>query len=205
MSNLQQIQSHGRPDNADAGARTTDGYSRQKQTGEQLPAKPRVCTLNLLNGHWAALHDGFNRAAAHVAVVQMWALGVVFVKPGVKISLQRFQTGIQLASAGQREEFLLGCADEALDKAVGLRPLDRGAAMLTVIECQKQLIGMGAYAAELAPVVGQGGRHGQVVLGIEGQYIVVQQQRAGFRLLAGVQQTKGVAAIGVDDDMQDEA
>ncbi len=62
---------------------------------------------------------------------------------------------------------------------------------------------MGVGAAKLAAIVGQDCTNRQSMLTIEGQDIIVQQQRAGFRLLAAMHQAEAVAAIGVHSGVQD--
>ena len=92
---------------------------------------------------------------------------------------------------------------EALDDAVGLRPLHAGLAVLDALELEEQLVGMAVHAAaELAAVVGQHGVHFDAMR-LEGrQHVGVKQMHGGDRHLVGVEATPTIARAAVDRALQ---
>jgi hypothetical protein len=86
------------------------------------------------------LHDGFDRAATHVAIPQMWAFGVVILQPDIEVGLQFVQAGVELARERQPEELLLGGANEPLHEPVGLGRAHTGPAMVDVIQFEIDFI-----------------------------------------------------------------
>lgn len=82
----------------------------------------------------------------------MRPFGVVLQQPGIKVCLQRVEVCVGLATEGDGEEFLLGGANEALHKAIGLWTLDGRAPVFNVVEGEKDLIGMRVRPTEFASV-----------------------------------------------------
>ncbi|MPN24270.1 hypothetical protein SDC9_171665 [bioreactor metagenome] len=74
--------------------------------------------------------------------------------------------------------------------------------MFNIIEGKVQLERMILCPAELAAVIGENRAHGQTMLPVERQHIIVHQCGGTFRLLAGVQEAKSIGTVGIHAGMQ---
>ena len=81
-------------------------------------------------------------------------LGVVVDDVCIEVGLHLLDGLVPLLAAHDAETLVEQGAVQALDKAVGLRALDPGGAVLDLLELEKEFVGMAVFAAaELAPVV----------------------------------------------------
>ena len=137
------------------------------------------------------------------AAALMGALGVVDDEVGVERDLHLLD-GLEPGGAAFDTEVLVEQrAMEALDDAVGLRPLHAGLAVLDALELEEQLVGMVVHAAsELAAVVGQHGVHFDAMR-LEGrQHVGVKQMHGGDRHLVGVEPSKRESRMAIDHRLE---
>ena len=140
--------------------------------------------------------------AVHAAAL-VGPSGIVFDEIGVERHLHLVD-GLEPSLAALDAEVLVQQGPvQALDDAVGLRPLHPGLAMLDVIQLEEEFVGVLVLApAELASVVRQHRLDGRP-FGLEGrQHVLFERRHGGDRQLVQVEPRPGVAAVAVDGGVE---
>ena len=132
----------------------------------------------------------------------MWSLFVVPGDPGIEVSLQLLEAGVDAFAERHLIELLQDGFVEALADAVGLRASRLGAAVVDVLDGQIELVFMRlGGAAEFRAAVGQHAAEFDVVLVEERHDAVVDQVGGGDRGLAVIQLGERHLRIGVDQGL----
>ena len=132
----------------------------------------------------------------------MWSLFVVPGDPGIEVSLQLIDAGVDAFAERHLIELLQDGFVEALTDAVGLRASRLGAAVVDVLHGEVELIFVRlGSAAEFRAAIGQHAAELDVVLVEERHHTVVEQVGGGDWGLAVIQLGERHLRVGVDEGL----